>query len=62
MCVRWASPTCCEAMPDVKQASDAPGVALVVLDWGVIRRKERYLEAKFGAPYRDYRARVRRWL
>ena len=35
---------------------------LVVLHWGVIRREERYLEAKFGAPYRDYRQRVRRWL
>jgi protein-S-isoprenylcysteine O-methyltransferase Ste14 len=38
-----------------------PGV-LALIDRGVIRREERYLERRFGAPYRDYRARVRRWL
>lgn len=36
--------------------------ALVVLHYGVILREERYLEAKFGDAYRDYRASVRRWL
>jgi protein-S-isoprenylcysteine O-methyltransferase Ste14 len=35
---------------------------LVVIDYGVIVREERYLEAKFGATYRGYRERVRRWL
>lgn len=35
---------------------------LVVLRYGVIAREERYLERKFGRAYRDYRARVRRWL
>jgi protein-S-isoprenylcysteine O-methyltransferase Ste14 len=33
-----------------------------VLRVGVIAREERYLERTFGARYRDYRARVRRWL
>jgi|SRR5438094_8008447 len=35
---------------------------LVVLHWGIIRREERYLEAKFGDPYRSYKSRVRRYL
>jgi protein-S-isoprenylcysteine O-methyltransferase Ste14 len=35
---------------------------LVVMRFGVIAREERYLDAKFGAEYRAYRARVRRWL
>jgi protein-S-isoprenylcysteine O-methyltransferase Ste14 len=35
---------------------------LIALHWGVIRREERYLEAKFGAPYREYQSRVPRWL
>ena len=38
-----------------------PGV-LVVMQRGVIEREERYLAAKFGGAYREYRARVRRWL
>ncbi len=38
-----------------------PGV-LVAVDWGVIRREERYLEERFGSHYREYRRRVRRWL
>lgn len=35
---------------------------LIVVDRYVIAREERYLEAKFGQAYRDYQARVRRWL
>ena len=35
---------------------------VAVLRIGVIAREERYLERKFGAPYRAYRERVRRWL
>ena len=34
---------------------------VAVLEWGVIRREERYLTQKFGAPYEAYRATVRRW-
>lgn len=35
---------------------------ILVMRWGVIAREERYLEAKFGAAYVAYKARVRRWL
>jgi protein-S-isoprenylcysteine O-methyltransferase Ste14 len=37
-------------------------VAIAIIDRGVIAREERYLERKFGAPYADYKRRVRRWL
>ena len=37
-------------------------VVLVVVDRGVIRREERYLEARFGSDYSGYQRRVRRWL
>lgn len=35
---------------------------LVVMHYGVIAREERYLEAKFGEEYLDYKRSVRRWI
>lgn len=37
-------------------------VALFLINSQVIAREERYLTAKFGQPYLDYMARVKRWL
>jgi protein-S-isoprenylcysteine O-methyltransferase Ste14 len=34
----------------------------LVIRYGVIAREEDYLDRKFGAAYRVYKARVRRWL
>ena len=33
-----------------------------VMRYGVVAREEAYLERRFGADYRAYKARVRRWL
>jgi protein-S-isoprenylcysteine O-methyltransferase Ste14 len=36
--------------------------AVWIIQTQVIMREEPYLEAKFGSAYRDYKARVRRWV
>jgi protein-S-isoprenylcysteine O-methyltransferase Ste14 len=36
-------------------------VALAIIHYVVVPREERYLESRFGAEYRDYKAAVRRW-
>ena len=36
--------------------------AVALIHCVVIPREEQYLERKFGAPYLDYKASVRRWL
>lgn len=35
---------------------------ILTLYYGVILREERYLTAKFGEPYVEYKRQVRRWL
>ncbi len=37
-------------------------LVLGIINWHAIAREERYLEAKFGDEYRNYRHRVRKWL
>lgn len=38
----------------------AAGISVVAI--AVVPREERYLEARFGSLYRDYKSSVRRWL
>jgi protein-S-isoprenylcysteine O-methyltransferase Ste14 len=35
---------------------------LLLMDWGVVQREERYLSERFGDAYAAYKSRVRRWL
>lgn len=35
---------------------------VIILRYRVVAREETYLERRFGDAYRDYKARVRRWL
>lgn len=34
----------------------------IIIRYGVVAREEVYLERRFGDTYRDYKARVRRWV
>lgn len=49
-------------------ATQSPWVLLLLLPiaitvrYGVVAREEAYLERRFGDAYREYKARVRRWL
>jgi protein-S-isoprenylcysteine O-methyltransferase Ste14 len=49
-------------------AAQSPWILLLTLPlaitirYGVVAREEAYLERRFGDAYRDYKARVRRWL
>ena len=36
--------------------------ALIIVYYTAVKKEEKYLEAKFGQTYMDYKAKVRRWL
>jgi protein-S-isoprenylcysteine O-methyltransferase Ste14 len=40
----------------------SPLLLFILLQFGVVKREERYLSIKFGNIYDDYRRRVRRWI
>ena len=52
----------------IGMAERSPGTLILALPlaitirYGVVAREEAYLERRFGDAYRDYKARVRRWL
>jgi protein-S-isoprenylcysteine O-methyltransferase Ste14 len=37
-------------------------ILFIVLHFGVVKREERYLSAKFGSTYDEYKKTVRRWI
>ena len=58
---------CCSFMPASARWRAARGphprvAAVIILRYAVVAREEAYLERRFGYAYRDYKARVRRWL
>ncbi len=38
------------------------GLVLAIVDQGIIKREEQYLERKFGEEYLRYKSKVRRWI
>jgi protein-S-isoprenylcysteine O-methyltransferase Ste14 len=55
-------------VPGLGMAARSPWMLALILPlavtvrYGVVAREEAYLERRFGDTYRDYKARVRRWL
>jgi protein-S-isoprenylcysteine O-methyltransferase Ste14 len=49
-------------------AAQSPWILILMLPlaitirYGIVAREEAYLERRFGDTYRDYKARVRRWV